>query len=154
MADGISVFVVDAHRLFRDALVSALGSGNVIRVTGVADSAGEAVEGAAACRADVVVYAEDTPGMDLFEALQAIRRGSPSSRILLLVEELEEPLALKAIESGASGYVRKDQKLGVLAKAIACVHRGEYWIGRKLVSRIMRRTPAARTRCVQGGVRP
>lgn len=137
MPDPISVVVVDPHCLFRDALVSALNLEGDIQVSGVADSAAAAVATIAGCRADVVVYAQDTPGMDLLDALQQIRHGSPASRIIVLVENLDEHLALKGIENGACGFVRKDQKLGALAKAIGCVHRGEYWIERRLAAKII-----------------
>jgi DNA-binding NarL/FixJ family response regulator len=137
MVDRISVIVVDSQRLFRDALVSALDRGNVIKVSGVADNTGDAVDLVAGGHPDVVVYADGTPGLDLLDALREIRRCSPASHIILLVEDIDDRLALQALEAGASGYVGKDQKLEVLAKAITCVHRGEHWIERRLVSKII-----------------
>ena len=71
------------------------------------------------------------------ESISAIQRLSPSTKIILLSSLCDEKEAIRALKSGAKGVCHKDIEPSVLKKAIEVVQKGEVWVGRKIISRLL-----------------
>jgi DNA-binding NarL/FixJ family response regulator len=70
-------------------------------------------------------------------SISAIQRLSPSTKIILLSSLCDEREAIRALKSGAKGVCHKDIEPSVLKKAIEVVQKGEVWVGRKIISRLL-----------------
>jgi two-component system nitrate/nitrite response regulator NarL len=72
--------------------------------------------------------------------LHEIKRRSSSSKMILLSDATNEKEELLAIKAGASGYCSKNIDPVLLKKAVEIVQKGEIWIGRHVVSDLVRIT--------------
>ena len=69
--------------------------------------------------------------------VSAIQRLSPSTRIILLAKTVAEDEGTSMLEVGVKGYCNVDIEPGLLRKAVQMVHKGEIWVGRKLISQLL-----------------
>jgi len=73
---------------------------------------------------DLVLLDISMPGKDGLEILKEIKLGKPKLPVLMLSMFPEEQFALRALKSGASGYLTKEGMPNELLKAIQKVLRG------------------------------
>ena len=73
-----------------------------------------------------------------FPALLALHREFPSMRLVLLVDKvLAEHRFMHALSIGACAYVAHDEVEQSLARAVRCVDRGEAWMPRKVLGKMV-----------------
>ncbi|MFN8239968.1 MAG: response regulator transcription factor [Bacteroidales bacterium] len=77
---------------------------------------------------DVVVLDISLPGRSGLDLIQDIRGISPGTPVIMLSMFPEEQYALKALKSGASGYLTKSSAPEELITAIMTVTRGQRYI--------------------------
>jgi RNA polymerase sigma factor (sigma-70 family) len=70
--------------------------------------------------------------LNVIEVVQVLKQSDPDIKPLLLSYDKDEMLIFHALKSGAKGYVTRHASVLDLVKAIKVVHRGEFWIERKL----------------------
>ncbi|HEY9314931.1 MadR family response regulator transcription factor [Williamsia sp.] len=124
----IRTMLVDDHALLREGMRSLLEREESISVVGEANTVDEALEGVGICAPDVVVVdLKLTAGAD-YEGLRLISelsRRYPSIAALVLTTFLDDELVVRAVRSGAKGYVVKDIDTTELVRAIKSVSRGD-----------------------------
>ena len=124
----IRVLLADDHALIR-AGISAL----LERMEGV-EVVGEAVDGRHALKLiqeltpDVVLLDLQMPGLSGFEVLQQTTEKFPAVKIVVLSVHDTEEYALRALRSGAAGYLPKSAASAELELAIYQVVHGEEYI--------------------------
>lgn len=70
--------------------------------------------------------------------LQALRRACPETRVVLLAHHsVQEERLANALAIGARGYLEQDDVRRLLTTAVHCVDRGEAWVSRKMLGKIM-----------------
>jgi DNA-binding NarL/FixJ family response regulator len=70
--------------------------------------------------------------------LRALCRECPATRVVLLAEHsVQEDLLVHALAIGARGYLEHGVVERQLAKAVHGVNRGEAWVPRKMLGKIM-----------------
>lgn len=70
--------------------------------------------------------------------LRALRRDCPATRVLLLPDHrVKEIRLLHALAMGARGYLEYDVVERQLVKAVHGLDRGEAWVSRKMLGKIM-----------------
>ncbi len=120
--------LVDDHALLREGMRSLLERESSISVVGEANTVAEALDSASRCSPDVmVVDLKLTAGAD-YEGLRLISELSkryPSVAALVLTTFLDDELVVRAVRSGAKGYVVKDIDTTELVRAIKSVSRGD-----------------------------
>ena len=91
-----------------------------------------AVERASELAPDVAVLGENLVGLTGCEASRRIRKASPHTRIIMLIDAEDETRIIEALESGVSGCVSlRDSAADKLFLAIRSVVNGHgYWSGR------------------------
>jgi DNA-binding NarL/FixJ family response regulator len=114
----IRVLIADDHRLFVEALEAILSGDERVSVVGHALDGEEAVRLAAELDPDVVLMDISMPGMDGFEAAEAIRAEDGRACILMLTGSNSRTDVDRARRAGASGYVTKDRIAAELIDAI------------------------------------
>lgn len=122
-APAVRILVVDDHPLVREGIRGAL---SVPGFTVIADvgSAEEALVVARADRPDVIVMDISLPGMSGIEAVEALCREWPGTRVLMLSVHDHPEYVLESVRAGASGYLRKDSLPAELREAVRTVHAG------------------------------
>jgi two-component system NarL family response regulator len=115
--------VVDDVPLFRAGLTSALREEG-FDVVGEADSAEGAVAEAEEHHPDLVLLDVLMPGLSGLDVVEKIAAVSPDSRVVLLTGSESEDDLLRALKSGARGYIVKDTPFPTLVEAIRSVADG------------------------------
>ncbi|HEV8565173.1 MAG TPA: response regulator transcription factor [Actinomycetota bacterium] len=123
--DAITVLIADDHLAFGEALQIALDKEDDLKVIEVVTNGPGAVEAAASGSPDVVLMDLQMPGMDGVEATRRIR-GTDDAPAVILLSGFDEDHSLgRAVQAGASGFLRKTEAVRWLADAIRRAHRGE-----------------------------
>lgn len=120
----ISVMLVDDHLLLREGVRAVIGTQPDITIAGEAEDGAQAIALYARLRPDVVLMDLQMPDMSGVEAIEAIRRGDPGARIIVLTTFSGDGRAIKALRAGAMGYLLKASLRKELLDAIRSVFNG------------------------------
>lgn len=120
----IKVLLADDHSVVRAGLRRLVdGAGDMAVVAEAADGH-EAVRKARETVPDVAVIDISMPGLDGLEVVGRIHDAFPGMAILVLTMHDEEQFVVRAIASGAMGYLTKRSAAEQLLDAIRKVHAG------------------------------
>jgi DNA-binding NarL/FixJ family response regulator len=129
--------LVDDHTLFRDGLRTILQMEDDLEVIADVESAEDIVELVWQLKPDLLLLDIRMPTGNGLEAVPAVVRISPETRVLVLTACDEQEEHVRALMLGAKGVVLKDSARHTLIEAIHAVCRGGFWIDPR-----MRRTVA------------
>ena len=133
--NNLSIAVVDDHPLMLEALVSLLShSGFSVMATGT--TASDITRIAQQFRPEVMVVDLSMVG-DAFEAIAAVAKTVPETKIVAFTAATGVQSAIRALEAGASDYVLKGTSSKDLIHAIECVRRGESYITQAFASQVI-----------------
>ena len=96
-----------------------------IEVIGVASNGQELLDKAMLLKPDVIITDISMPKITGLEATRLLSKSLPDSKILILTMHDNKEYMQNAIDSGAKGYILKDQPANELIEAVRSVHRGE-----------------------------
>lgn len=133
----IRILVVDDHPVVREGLIASLEDDPGFQVVGSAGSAEEAVRLAAAQRPDIILLDLELPGMGGLEAIPHLAAAHAGARVLVLTAYDTDERVLRAIRSGAGGYLLKGASLEEIARAIRTVHGGESYLEPRIASKVV-----------------
>src|SRR5258705_4277695 len=132
----IHALIADDHALVRRGIREVLEEGGDIRVTGEASHAGEVLALLEKVPCDVVVLDINLPGRSGLDVLEDLRRERPGLPVLILTVYSEEQYALRALKSGAAGYLTKEAVPERLVEAVRKVVAGGRYITPTLAERL------------------
>ena len=132
----IRIFIADDHPVVRAGLRHLVEQDSDMVVTGEAASRGDVLDALTRTIADVILLDVSMPGMSFAETLRQLRDEHPSIKILVLSVHPEDQFAVRALRSGASGYVTKDHSGTELLDAIRRVFRGGRYVSETLAERL------------------
>lgn len=132
----IRVLVVDDHPLFREGVARSLSGQPDFEVCGEGASAEDAVRLDRAMKPDVVLLDLSMPGGG-HSALAAIRDQSPDAKVLVLTASEDDDDVLRALKSGARGYVLKGVGAAALVEVVRGAMNGESYVSPTLAARIL-----------------
>lgn len=118
MGDKITVLLVDDHAIARNGVRLMLGTAADISVEGEAGNAVEAMQRVAERSFDVALVDIKMPGKNGLDLLKTLRSECPRMAVLVLSTYSEEIYAVRALKSGASGYLTKDAPTATLIDAV------------------------------------
>ena len=119
----ITVAIVDQEQTFADALAIRLDAEDDIKVVAVAKaSSGPALGGCA----DIVLLDADLGGDTTNLLCDA--NSSPHTRAVMLSRSSEPERIVAAIQAGAAAWIRKDESVEYLLKALRGIARGQTWL--------------------------
>ena len=121
----IRILLADDHTLMRRGLRALLERQNGFAVVAEAADGREAVEIAAAVSPDVAVIDIGMPNLNGIEAARRITEKRPETAVVILSMHADESYVLRALKSGARGYLLKDSPEEDLIHAIRAVHNGK-----------------------------
>jgi DNA-binding NarL/FixJ family response regulator len=124
----ISIVLVDDHAIVRQGIRSILERHPQMCVVGEAATSREAMAVVSGSGPRIVLLdlklsaSSDTEGLELCQKLTSTY---PHTAVLVLTTLVDDQLVVRAIRSGASGYVVKDVETRELVSAIQAVSQGE-----------------------------
>ena len=136
-ADEIRIVIADDHRMFAEALRTAMRLEDDVSVVAVVHDGEAAVEVAMAEHPDVVVMDVSMPGVDGISATRKITDANPETRVVMLSADEEEHTRAKALDAGATGFLSKGQAVNELASSVRAAFRGESLVSPEEMRRIL-----------------
>jgi DNA-binding NarL/FixJ family response regulator len=130
----IRVVIADDHTIVREGLKQLLGAAADLEVVGEARDGHEALKIARDTEFDVLLLDLSMPGKGGMELIRQIRDEKPKVRIVVLSMHAEHQYAVRAIKTGASGYLTKDSATTQLVAAIRKVAGGGAFISAEVAS--------------------
>jgi DNA-binding NarL/FixJ family response regulator len=125
MVRPIRILIVDDHEVVRRGLEGILSACDDLQVVGQASSGEEAVTLAKTVKCDVVLLDLQMHGMHGLEVIpQLVRDEEGLPKIIVLTIHDDDEIVLRAVKSGASGYVMKNASADELIRAIRHVAAG------------------------------
>jgi DNA-binding NarL/FixJ family response regulator len=138
----ITIILADDHTLVRAGIRALLQDIENVQVIGEAEDGAEAVRLAEQLHPEIVLIDISMPGMSGLQATQLLTQNCPATRIVILSMHLEQEYVMRALQSGARGYLLKGARMLELELAITSVARGETYLSpaasRCLVDQVVR----------------
>lgn len=128
--------IADDHSVVRRGIKQILSEETDIRVLGEAENSEEIFEQLYIQDWDVLILDITMPGKSGLDALIELKLRKPELKVLILSMHPEEEIAIRALKTGASGYLNKDSVPGELSKAIRKVYSGGKYISNSLAENI------------------
>lgn len=121
----IKVLIVDDHQIVRDGMVRIIHDENDIELVGSVSSGKEAIDFIAHTPPDVLITDLSMPNMSGIELTARITQLHPQMKVLILSMFSNEEYIISAIQSGAKGYLTKqDSTTEILLEAIRTLANG------------------------------
>jgi DNA-binding NarL/FixJ family response regulator len=135
----IRIMIADDHPVVREGFAAMIETEPDMAVVGQARSGEEALELFRRERPDVTLMDLRMPGMGGVDAIRALRREFPASRLIVLTTYDGDEDIYRAIEAGAQAYLLKDMLCDEILAAIRAVHAGQRRIPAAVGTRLAER---------------
>ncbi len=132
----IRIFIADDHPIVRQGLRRIVEADPGMVIAGEADAAAALLRALETTATDLVLLDVSMPGGLFLETLRELRTRHPTIRVLALSVHPEDEWAVRALKSGASGYLTKDHSPDQLLDAIRRVYRGGKYVSPTLAERL------------------
>ncbi len=134
----IKLFLVDDHRMIRDALISYLDTDGRFEVVGQANHGEEALQRIKENpHFDVLLTDIVMPQMDGIELVKQLKEGTFNFKIVALTMLSETQHIKKMLNYGVNGYVLKSAQQAEIIKALIQVHEGGSYYSPEVTQTIM-----------------
>jgi len=127
----IKVLLADDHKIVREGLRRIIEESGEMEVVAEAADGNEAISKTLDTRPDVAVVDISMPGMDGLEVVSQLKALAPSMPVLILTMHDEEQYVVRAVESGAMGYVTKQAAPEQLVDAVKKLYAGGLYLTEK-----------------------
>jgi two-component system response regulator NreC len=121
----IRILLADDHTLMRQGLRALLERQEGLSVVAEAADGHEAVERATEMRPDIAIIDIGMSNLNGIEATRRITEKHPETAVIILSMHADEGYVLRALSSGARGYLLKDSPEQDLINAIRAVKQGK-----------------------------
>jgi DNA-binding NarL/FixJ family response regulator len=144
----IRVLIVDDDALVRAGLSMILGATDDVRVVAEAADGAEVLSAVDAYAPDVVLMDIRMPRVDGLAATEALQARGDAPQVIVLTTFDADDHVLRALRSGASGFLLKDSPPADIVQAIRLVAAGEAMLSpavtRRLIGHVAETGAAAR----------
>lgn len=124
----VRILIVDDHAIVREGLKQILSDDPTLVVKAEAESAAEALRMTREQEFDLVLLDISLPDRSGLEVLEQMRKARPKLNVLMLSMYRETQYAVRAIKSGACGYLNKQSAPDQLLSAVKQVVTGRKYI--------------------------
>ncbi len=130
------ILIVDDHAIVREGLKQILAEVDDIVVAGEADCSSNALQMARREAWDLVLMDISMPDRSGLETLELIKKEHPAIKVLMLSMHRETQYAVRALKTGAAGYLNKQSAPDQLVDAIRLVASGKKYISAELAQEL------------------
>jgi len=135
----IRVLLADDHTVVRAGLRHALEVLPDLEIIGEVGNGPELMEALVRLNPDLLVLDASMPDFEPISAVQQIKAGRPTLKILIVSAYNEETYVVGLLKAGVDGYHMKDQPLADLQLAVQRILSGDRWISGVLIDRLTSR---------------
>jgi DNA-binding NarL/FixJ family response regulator len=135
----ITIMLADDHELMCEGCRMMLELENDFEVVGEARNGRQAVELAKRLHPDVALMDIAMPSLNGLEATRQIRHACPATKVLIFSCHRDDVYVQTATESGAAGFILKQNPTQDVCRAIREVHQGKTFFSSDIVRRFDRR---------------
>jgi len=132
----IKILIAGGHKILRQGIHSLLAFHPDFEVIAETGNGIETVKKTLKLKPDVVLMDAMMPNLNGFEATRQIKNTLPECNVLILSKYQDDSHALRAFQTGASGYISKELGVEELLTAIQAVSNNQCYLCPS-VSRIM-----------------
>ena len=132
----IRIVLADDHAIVREGLKRIVGDAADFVVAGEAADGTEVMQVVRETEFDVLVLDLSMPGRSGMELIKLVKAEKPKLRILVLSMHQEMQYAVRAIKSGASGYLTKESAPAQLEQAIRKIAGGGAYISAEVAEQL------------------
>jgi DNA-binding NarL/FixJ family response regulator len=132
----VRIVLADDHAIVREGLKRIVADVQDFQVVGEAADGGEVMKAVRELEADVLVLDLSMPGRSGMELIKLVKAEKPRLRILVLSMHQEMQYAVRAIKSGASGYLTKESAPAQLEQAIRKIAGGGAYISAEVAEQL------------------
>lgn len=130
------ILIVDDHAIVREGLKQILSEVDDIQVGGEADCSSKALQMARREPWDLVLMDISMPDRSGLETLELLRKEHPGIKVLMLSMHRETQYAVRALKTGAAGYLNKQSAPDQLVDAIRLVASGRKYISAEVAQEL------------------
>ncbi|MES2370825.1 MAG: response regulator transcription factor [Pseudomonadota bacterium] len=139
------ILIVDDHAIVREGLKLILADVEDIVVAGEADCSSRALQMARLEPWDMVLMDISMPDRNGLETLELMKKEHPGIKVLMLSMYRETQYAVRALKSGAAGYLNKQSAPDQLVDAIRLVASGRKYISAEVAQELASQVSGERT---------
>ncbi|MDB5953725.1 response regulator transcription factor [Ramlibacter sp.] len=132
----IPIVIADDHAIVREGLKRIVEAVPDLAVVGEAADGSEVMQRVRDLDFQVLVLDLSMPGRSGMELIKLVKAEKPRLRILVLSMHQEMQYAVRAIKSGASGYLTKDSAPALLEPAIRKVASGGAYVSAEVAEQL------------------
>jgi DNA-binding NarL/FixJ family response regulator len=135
----IAVVIIDDHPIVRAGMRTVLDAADDVTVVAAGASGDDALRLVSEHCPDVLVLDVNLPDLNGVEVTRRLQACGTTTAILILTVHDDPQTVFGLLESGATGYVLKDEALETLVGAVRAAARGESWLSPAVASQVVRR---------------
>jgi DNA-binding NarL/FixJ family response regulator len=124
----IRLVIADDHAIVREGLKRIIGEAEDMRIVAEAADGTQVMQRVRELEFEVLVLDLSMPGRSGMELIKLAKSERPKLRILILSMHQESQYAVRAIKSGASGYLTKESAPAQLVQAIRKIAGGGAYV--------------------------
>ena len=137
MTNGLKIYIVDDHSLFREGLRFLLGNSSYISEIKEAENGKVFLDNFETYIPDVVLMDIDMPEMNGIEATKEAIKRMPAIKIIALSMHADENFYTEMIEAGAKGFLIKNSQFKDVQTAILEVNENRNYFSPEILSSIV-----------------
>lgn len=141
--NSIRLLIVDDHPAFRMGLAALIESEPDMTVVGETGDGRQTLELFRRELPDIVLMDLRLPGFSGVEAILALRKEFPQSRVIVVTTFDADEDIYRAIQSGAQSYLLKDMSKEEMVRTIRAVHAGQSSLPSNVADRLANRLKRA-----------
>jgi len=130
------LLIVDDHAIVREGLKQILAEVDDIAVAGEADCSSAALRMARQQPYDMVLMDISMPDRSGLETLELMKKEHPELPVLMLSMHRETQYAVRALKTGAAGYLNKQSAPSQLIDALRMVAAGKKYISAEVAQEL------------------
>ena len=130
------ILIVDDHAIVREGLKQILAEVDDIEVAGEADCSSAALRTVRQQPYDMVLMDISMPDRSGLETLELMKKEYPDLPVLMLSMHRETQYAVRALKTGAAGYLNKQSAPAQLIDAIRMVAAGKKYISAEVAQEL------------------
>ncbi|MCL4487173.1 MAG: response regulator transcription factor [Chloroflexi bacterium] len=134
-----TVVIVDDHPIVRAGMRTILTAAGDIAVLAEGTCGADALRLVEAHHPDVLILDVNLPDKSGVQVTRELRALGTSTPILILTVHNDQETLFGLLDSGATGYILKDDALETVASAVRAVARGEIWLSPGIAGHVVRR---------------
>lgn len=150
----IRIVIADDHAIVREGIKRIVAAGEDMEVVGEAADGTEVMQRVRELDFDLLVLDLSMPGRSGMELIKLVRAEKPRLRVLVLSMHQELQYAVRAIKSGASGYLTKESAPAELLQALRKIAGGGAYVTSEVAEQLALGAMPGGTEATHGSLSP